>query len=150
MFVLPVSTALHRRAMPRPVPAFAARAGACGVVAAEDKPSRQPRLDVIESDAAYSVVFDMPGVTKEQVEVTVEGQRVKVATLSAAAAAEPAAADAKARMLYRERGTAPYARTVVLPDEVDNAASQARFENGVLTLTLAKRSAARATQIRVS
>lgn len=76
MFVLPVSTALHRRVMPRPVPAFASRAGACGVVAAEDKPSRLPRLDVIESDSAYSVVFDMRGVAKEQVEVTVEGQRV--------------------------------------------------------------------------
>ena len=42
-------------------------------------------------------------------------------------------------MLYRERGAAQYARTVSLPAEVDPAASQAKVENGVLTLTLAKK-----------
>jgi len=38
------------------------------------------------------------------------------------------------------------ARTVVLPAEVDQAQSQAKFENGVLTLTLAKKVPAGATQ----
>ena len=53
-------------------------------------------------------------------------------------------------MIYRERSAPNYARTVVLPAEVDQAASQARFENGVLTLTLAKRVPAGATQFSIN
>ena len=43
------------------------------------------------------------------------------------------------RPLYRERRTPIYARTISLPAEVDQQASQAKFENGVLTLVLAKK-----------
>jgi HSP20 family protein len=43
------------------------------------------------------------------------------------------------RSLYREPGGTRYARTVSLPQEVDSVASQARFDNGVLSLQLAKR-----------
>ena len=147
MFVLPVSHSLHRR---DPL-AFAHLRGGrwCRVAAdeAQDSDARVPAIDVIESDGAYSVVFDMPGVTKEQLKVSVEGRRVSVATV--AAPAPEAAADAS-RVLYRERSAPTYARTVVLPAEVDQSASQAKFENGVLTLTLAKRVAGGATQITIN
>ncbi len=53
-------------------------------------------------------------------------------------------------MLYRERLTAVYSRTVVLPTEVDQATSQARFENGVLTLSLTKKVPAGATQLNIA
>jgi len=43
-----------------------------------------------------------------------------------------------------------YARTVSLPAEVDQTASQAKFENGVLTLTLAKKVPAGATQLKIA
>src|SRR4051812_40759625 len=93
--------------------------------------SRTPAMDVVETDAAYHVVLDVPGVAKDQLKVSVEGRRVSIET------SEAAAADAKTgeRTLYRERSVPRYARTVSLPAEVDQTASQARFENGVLTLT---------------
>jgi HSP20 family protein len=139
MFVLPASSSLQRSALRRTLPG-------CGFVAADDTSStRLPRMDVLESDSGYQVVLDLPGVAKEQLDVTVVGRRVEVSTRPAAAGAED-----KPRVLYRERGTSPYARTVVLPEEVDNAQSQARFDNGVLTLTLAKRSAAGASKIQVN
>ena len=53
-------------------------------------------------------------------------------------------------MLYRERGTAQYARTVSLPAEVDQSTSTAKFENGVLTLTLAKKVPTGATQLSIN
>ena len=61
-----------------------------------------------------------------------------------------AGAKAAERVLYRERSAAAYARTVVLPAEVDQAQSQAKFENGVLTLTLAKKVPAGATQLSIA
>ncbi len=53
-------------------------------------------------------------------------------------------------MLYRERGLPRYERTIVLPAEVDQATSQAKVDNGVLTLTLAKKVPTGALQISVS
>ena len=157
MFVLPVSSSLHRRALRGAPSAFAHLLADCAFNGAADETPRDeprvPRIDVLESDNAFSVVFDMAGAVKEQLKVSVEGRRVIVSThvAAAASASEAAAPTADAgRVIYRERSAPNYARTVVLPAEVDQAASQARFENGVLTLTLAKRVPAGATQISIN
>jgi HSP20 family protein len=121
--------------------------------------TRTPSMDVAESDAAYTIVFDVPGTTREQLKVSVEGKRVVLSTVAASEAAAAPAEGAEApvadtklteRVLYRERSAAAYARTVVLPAEVDQAQSQAKFENGVLTLTLAKKVPAGATQLSIA
>ncbi len=103
-------------------------------------------MDVTESDTAYTVVLDVPGVAKAQLKVSVEGRRVSVETTDAV----PVEGQDAQRVLYRERTAARYARTVSLPAEVDQAASQATFENGVLTLTLTKKVPTGATQISIS
>jgi HSP20 family protein len=54
------------------------------------------------------------------------------------------------RVLYRERSTAAHARTLALPAEVDQTQSEAEFENRVLTLTLAKKVPAGATQLSIA
>ena len=156
MFVLPVASSLHRRALRGAPYAFSHLLAdrACSPAADE---ARVPRIDVLESDTAYTVVLDMPGVAKEQAKVSVEDRRVIVSTVATPApeAAAPKADEAApavdaSRAIYRERSAPVYARTVVLPAEVDQSASQARFENGVLTLTLAKRVPAGATQININ
>ena len=120
--------------------------------------TRTPSMDVAESDAAFTIAFDVPGTTREQLKVSIEGKRIVLSTAATSEAAAPAdgkgapVADAKPaeRVLYRERSAASYARTVVLPAEVDQAQSQAKFENGVLTLTLAKKVPAGATQLSIA
>jgi HSP20 family protein len=107
---------------------------------------RVPALDVVESDGAYTLTLDLPGLAKDQVKVTVQARRVSIE----AGAAEPAQAKEGERVLYRERGAAHYARTVSLPAEVDSASSTAKFENGVLTLVLNKRVPTGATVINVA
>lgn len=161
MFVLPHSIS-HRVA----VPAFSRslerlfeeareRPSGSGANAA---PVRTPAMDVTESDTHYTVTFDMPGVNREQLKVSVEGRRVSVETV-AATPADPTTTDSTptaapkarsaARVLHRERSAARCARSVSLPAEVDQAASQAKLDNGVLTLTLAKQVASGATQLNV-
>ena len=103
-------------------------------------------MDVTENDTAYTVVLDVPGVSKAQLKVSVEGRRVSIDTADAA----PVEGQDTQRVLYRERTTAHYARTVSLPAEVDQAASQATFENGVLTLTLTKKVPSGATQLSIN
>ena len=108
--------------------------------------TRSPALDVAETERAYTVKLDLPGVAKEDVKIAIEGRRVSVE-------ATTARGDEKKdgeRVLYAERSVASYARSFTLPVDVDQAESSARMEHGVLTLQLAKRGASKATQLTVN
>ena len=147
MFVLPLARPVHRSAMPQ----FDRFIDRLFDESVERTTSRTPALDVSETDAGYIVTFEVPGVTREQLKVSVEGRRLSIETVDVAAATVAGQAkDAAPRVLYRERSTARYARTVSLPAEVDQASSTAKFENGVLTLTLAKKVPTGAIQININ
>ena len=103
----------------------------CGTAAAA---TRLPALDVRETEQAYAVQIDLPGVAKEDVKVTIDGKRVSVE----ATPRETIGAEAE-RVLVRERSAVAYARSFALPVELDEGASQAKLENGVLSLTLSKK-----------
>ena len=113
---------------------------------AETPAARNPALDVAESDRAYTVKLDMPGVAKEDVKVSVEGRQINVQARSEKADERR---DGE-RVVYRERSATAYARSFTLAAEVDQAEAQAKLENGVLTLSLPKRSALSAAQVTVN
>ena len=126
---------------------------------ADTAPVRRPAIDVSESDRGYVVTLDVPGVTREDVKVSIDGRRVSIVAearvaeapaAEATAAAETAEAPKSAdRVILRERAFASYARSFTLQSEIDQASSQAKLDNGVLTLTLVKRDPV-ATQISVN
>ncbi len=117
-----------------------------GSPASDSEGTRSPAIDVAESEQAYTVLLDVPGVTKDQVQVSIEGRRVTVQAQS-----QPAEEKKQGdRVLYRERAVSSYARSFTLPAEVDQAEAQARLEHGVLTLTLPKRAARNAARITVN
>jgi HSP20 family protein len=91
-------------------------------------------------------MVDLPGVSKEDINVAVEGARLSVSGATRAAVASHERPE-QIKVLRAERRATRYARTLQLPAEVDGDAADARFENGVLTLTLPKR--APLTQITV-
>ena len=119
----------------------------------DSAPARRPAIDVSESEAQYVVTLDVPGVSREDVKVSIDGR--KVAIVAEARQAEPATDDgaqataSEERVVVRERALASFARSFTLPKEIDQSASQARLENGVLTLTLTKR-APTASQLTVN
>ena len=96
---------------------------------------RSPALDVAESEQAYTVTLDLPGVAKDDVKVSIEGRKVSIEAKSAKVN-ERKDSD---RVLVRERAESSFARSFVLPVELDEATSQAKYEGGVLELTLAKK-----------
>ena len=107
---------------------------------------RSPALDVSESDSAYTVKLDMPGVPKEAVKITVDGRRINIE-------AEQNKEEEKKegeRVLYRERSVSRFARSFTLPQEISESDSSASMEHGVLTLRLAKRQAKVGARIAVS
>jgi len=116
------------------------------VTSGESVASRSPALDVVETERAYNVKLEVPGVTKDDVKVSVEGRQV---TVQASTQRSDEKKDGE-RLVYRERATTSYARTFTLPVEVDQAEAGAKLDHGVLTLTLPKRGARSAAQIAVN
>lgn len=95
------------------------------------------RIDVSESDRGYLVQAELPGVKKDEIHVAVEGNQVTIA--AEVKRAEVAGKDA--RVLRSERYYGSVYRSFTLPVELDETASQAKFENGMLELELVKKPA---------
>ncbi|MDP1691047.1 MAG: Hsp20/alpha crystallin family protein [Burkholderiaceae bacterium] len=117
-----------------------------GAYGGSEVAQRSPALDVAETESGYSVNLDLPGVAKENVKIAIDGRRVSV---SAQTQREETKKDGE-RVIYRERSSASFARTFTLPEEIDQEASQAKLDNGVLSLTLAKKRASAAKQLTVN
>ena len=95
------------------------------------------KVDVIEKADAFVVRAEVPGVAKDAIEVTIDGNQV---TIAAEVKRDTEQKDGE-RVLRNERYAGAVYRSFVLPVEIDQDASQAKHENGVLELTLAKRPA---------
>ena len=95
----------------------------------------QMKVDVKESDGAYTVCAEVPGVPKEDIHVSVEGN---VVSLRAEVRQHDQKKDGE-KLLRSERYYGSVARSFQLPVEVDAAQAKARYDNGVLTLTLPKK-----------
>lgn len=106
---------------------------------------RSPALDVSETEHSYILQLDLPGVSKEAVKVRIEGRKVSID-------AEQARAEAREgeHSLYRERAVTRFSRQINLPKEVTQNNSSAKLDNGVLTLTLAKRQLEGSGELSVS
>lgn len=77
-----------------------------------------PTFDLAQDDTSYTFSFDVPGVSKEQLSIGIEANVVRLESV----------ADAKRQ----------YKAAYELPQDIDVSASEAKLENGVLTLKLAK------------
>jgi HSP20 family protein len=92
-------------------------------------------MDVVDKGASFEIKVDMPGVKKDDINVTVDGNRI---VISAETKTEREEKEGD-RVLMTERYAASYARTFELPAEVTEEGAEARYEDGVLTLMLMKR-----------
>ena len=101
---------------------------------AQKKLSRA-RMDVVDKGDRYAVVVDLPGVHKEDIQVSIDGPRVAI-TAEAKNGREVKNGE---KVLHTERFVTSYARSFELPVEVTEEGADAAFENGVLHLTLPKR-----------
>jgi HSP20 family protein len=115
-------------------------------VAYEGRNDALPRMkvDVAEKNGAYLVKAELPGVKKEDIQVSIDGPQV---SLSAEVKRENA--DHDQRVLHTERVYGKVQRSFTLPQEVDEDKVEAKFRDGVLELTLPKKQAAARKQISI-
>ena len=90
-----------------------------------------PDVNIFESNDGYVLEAEMPGVTKEGLEITLEGTEI---TITGTPKEEPM----KGEFLLRESRRAAYRRVFELDPAIDTARIAARVDQGVLTLTLPK------------
>jgi HSP20 family protein len=106
-------------------------------------PVYAPRVDIIETEDALEILADMPGVTKESVEVMLE-QRV----LSIRGRADTSVPEGMAP-LYVEYQPGDYERTFTISEAIDPTGIEARVRAGVLQLRLPKSSSSKRQRIEV-
>ena len=114
-----------------------------GTERTRELPVYVPRVDIIETEDALEVLADMPGVTKDGVEVTLEQ---RVLTIRGRAEVPPPEGLAP---LHLEYEPGDYERSFALSDAVDPAGIEARVRAGVLHLRLPKAGPAKLQRIEV-
>ena len=102
-----------------------------------------PRVDVLEDDAGITLLADLPGVPKEQLDLKVEGD-----TLTIEGHVAPQTPDAL-EPVYAEVRVPRYRRSFTLSRELDASRVEANLKNGVLTLRIPKQEHAQPRRIEI-
>jgi HSP20 family protein len=105
----------------------------------------QFRVDVSENDKAYTLRAEIPGVKKDDIQITIDGDTVAIG------AEVKNEKDVKNgdRVLRTERYFGKVYRAFTLGQAVDETSAAARYADGVLELTLPKKAAVQAKRIAI-
>ncbi|MFB6355972.1 MAG: Hsp20/alpha crystallin family protein [bacterium] len=106
-----------------------------------------PKVDVYEEDDNLVFELEAPGVDKDDIDVSIEDNRLTIK----GERREEKEVGGDERDYYRsERFFGSFQRSFALPDKVDVEDIDARYDNGVLTVSLPKASEARKTTIEIN
>ena len=104
----------------------------------------RPALDVEETDEAIQVSIELPGMTKDEVNVSIEDG---VLTVSGEKAAKTENEDSNYHIIERSYGS--FARSLSLPAHIAADKAAAKFEHGVLVIKLPKMEAAKPKRLEI-
>ena len=110
-----------------------------------DRDMSQIRMDVKEDETGYAVHADIPGVNKDDIHITIDGNTVSISAETKKLTEQK---DGE-KVLRRERYVGRVGRSFALEHEVDEASASARYQDGVLELVLPKKAAAAARRLAV-
>ena len=91
--------------------------------------SRHFQLTELDNDEGYEITLELPGYKQSDVEVTIEQETLTVVA---------------------KKGERSYHSSVILPHEIDTAKSSGKLENGVLTLTFARKEETKPRKITIA
>nr|MBS0020334.1 Hsp20/alpha crystallin family protein [Gammaproteobacteria bacterium] len=103
-----------------------------------------PKVDVIDGDDEIVVRAELPGVRKEDIDVSLTEN-----TLTIKASTKREEEEEKGEYYRRERTTGAYSRTLTLPGSVDESKARATFTEGLLELAFPKRGGSKRQRIKV-
>ena len=106
-------------------------------------------IDIAEDDRSYSIWADLPGVRKEDVNVSILGSQVLL-TAELKQEKQVDQEQENQRRLVSERRTGTFHRELQFGAEIDEAKAQAQFRDGVLQLTLPKKESAQVKRLSIN
>ncbi len=106
----------------------------------------QIKVDLKENEKAYTVHAEIPGVKKDDIHVAVDGNLV---TISAEIKNEKEV-NQDEKTIFSERYYGKVSRSFSLTQDVDEATSEAKYNDGVLELTLQKKIASKSKRLTVN
>lgn len=106
----------------------------------------QIKLDVKEDDKAYTVHAEMPGVSKEDIQVSIDGGQVSI---SAETKKEKEVKEGT-RVLRSERHYGKVSRSFSLAQDVDESKAEAHYKDGVLELLLPKQTVSKTRKLTIN
>lgn len=112
----------------------------------EDETGIQIRSDISEDDKNFVIKAEIPGVKKEDIHVTVDGNRVSISAETKRESEEKEGA----KVVRSERYYGKVYRSMTLDGDVDQDQADAKYEDGVLTLTLPKKPGTATRQLTVN
>lgn len=105
--------------------------------------SYSPAVDIFETEDALTLLADLPGVKKENLDIDLDDRRLTITGLVDET-------DARFRPLYSEYGIGGYTRSFELGDTIDRKGISAALKDGVLTLVLPKADRLKPRKIEVN
>jgi len=115
-------------------------------VRVEGTTDMQIKMDVKENDKGYTVHAELPGVKKEDIHVSIDGNQVSI---SAETRQEKEVKEGE-RTLRSERYYGKTSRSFSLATDIDENAAQAKYNDGVLELSLPKKAAASSKKLTIN
>lgn len=103
-----------------------------------------PMLNVTEANEGFELEAELPGVSLEDLDVSVIGRKLTIS------GERPATTRENYRVHRREISTGKFTRTITFPCDLEADAVKASFKNGVLTLELPKAATAKPKKIQVT
>ena len=105
----------------------------------------QIKMDVSEDDGSYRVKAEIPGVDKNDIKVSIDGNQVSIS-----AEVKREKEEKKGETVIRsERYYGNQYRSFTLQSDIDEGKADAKYENGVLVLTLPKKAPSSAKQVAI-
>jgi len=93
-----------------------------------------PKVDILDHDNDIEVQAALPGVKKEDLDVSVTNQAITIRTSTK----EEKKEEEKGKYFRREISRGEFQRTVSLPENVDGEQAKASFKDGILTINIPK------------
>lgn len=112
----------------------------------EEETGMQVRTDLAEDEKAYTIKAEIPGVKKEDIHVTVDGNRVSISAETKRESEEKEGA----KVIRSERYYGKVYRSMLLENDVDQSEAEAKYADGVLTLRLPKKPGSTTKQLTVN
>jgi HSP20 family protein len=117
-----------------------------GFATREDDKTLTPRADFAEGEKAYELTAELPGIDEKDIEVNLTND---ILTIRGKRESRREEKDEKRRRYLSELSYGTFERAFRVPEDVDEGKIEAKFDKGVLTVTLPKSAAAVARQRKI-